>query len=424
MSRSCTLNPGLLEELSERKKEGEDFPQDPFADDGTDPTGGYLTMRSYPVNLPGQNPNEREGENLAEVFSVVGMHREVASSYVTVRPRIQSAPGETNYLIDNDMPHLQDPLLPISKSSTATAHSDVPTVFPSQYSFATATMNGRDKAKTALAESSSSNEEAIIPTSVRFLYQRPTPISTATASADSSTASVRPDIGDPLAPSIPSRLDHGRDQLSHDAATPPSRQRGKHKSESDAGGGSVQPPAVPPRLHAHQQQQYIAESEKNHQTTKPMKPPKPPPRRKTNPGAQDTVLFSPPKPVPSPRLSGSHGSSSHDSGSHGADGSGSHDNGGGTPIPNKVQMKMQTLILSDPEFQSCTHEVCLKALRKCNFEMNAAKEEVRVHMLMEMRVAHITADDCRRALSHCQQKTDRAAAWLLEQSDEIERQRQ
>ena len=81
------------------------------------------------------------------------------------------------------------------------------------------------------------------------------------------------------------------------------------------------------------------------------------------------------------------------------------------------------MILSDPEFQSCTPEVCKQALKKHKYEIDAAKEEIRVHMLMEMQVAHITAEDCRRALSHCQQKMDRAAAWLLEQSDDMERRR-
>ena len=43
---------------------------------------------------------------------------------------------------------------------------------------------------------------------------------------------------------------------------------------------------------------------------------------------------------------------------------------------------------------------------------------------MEMQMSHITTEDCRGALSHCQQKMDRAAAWLLEQSDDIERKKE
>ena len=84
-------------------------------------------------------------------------------------------------------------------------------------------------------------------------------------------------------------------------------------------------------------------------------------------------------------------------------------------------MKIQTLILSDPEFQGCSPDVCLKLLKRHGFEMSSAKEDIRVHMLMEMGIEHIETEDCRRALSHCQQKMDRAAEWLLEQSADIER---
>ena len=52
-------------------------------------------------------------------------------------------------------------------------------------------------------------------------------------------------------------------------------------------------------------------------------------------------------------------------------------------------MKIQTLILSDPEFQGCSPDVCLKLLKRHGFEMSSAKEDIRVHMLMEMGIEHI-----------------------------------
>ena len=77
---------------------------------------------------------------------------------------------------------------------------------------------------------------------------------------------------------------------------------------------------------------------------------------------------------------------------------------------SESEIRIPNLILSDPEFQSCTPEVCKQALRKHKYETDAAKEEMRVHMLMEM--AHITAEDCGRALSHCQQKMDRGSRMV------------
>ena len=62
-------------------------------------------------------------------------------------------------------------------------------------------------------------------------------------------------------------------------------------------------------------------------------------------------------------------------------------------------MKIQTLILSDPEFQGCSPDVCLKLLKRHRFEMSSAKEDIKVHMLMEMGIEHIETEDCRRALS-------------------------
>ena len=204
------------------------------------------------------------------------------------------------------------------------------------------------------------------------------------------------------APPIPSRpADRGKDQ-SHITAPPKPAQRTKFKSESDAGGITLQangssvsarPPVIPPRSPT-QQQQHLAQAASGSPQSqqKAKKRPMPPPRKAVNPGSNDSRSTHVPQ----------------------------HTNTGFSDS----EIRIQTLILSDPEFQSCTPEVCMLALKKHKYEVDAAREEIRVHMLMEMQMAHITTEDCRRALPHCQQKTDRAAAWLLEQSDDIERRRQ
>ena len=400
MTRSCTLNPELLAQLTEqRPAEEENFPPD--ADDA-DPTGGYLTMRSCPIHLQQQLADLGLERGHSDMFTIGGQ-REAVPSYGTVRQRIESTPGEAHHLIDttDDAADLTDPSLTPVLSSSATA-----AFFPSQYSFATATLNERGGGNAA--PPSSSVEEAIVPSSVRFIYQRPTPTSTAnTTAAETSTASVRLAQGDgePHAPPIPSRPGRGHNIEPHSTSTPPMI-RGKLKSEGDASAASGErPPAIPPRMHpSHNQQQHrqvvlnvaadgTGESEK---TDKPKKPPLPPPRSKT----------LPPKPTPLPRSGGGGSQSS------------------AAAALSETEIRIQTLILSDPEFQSCGPEVCLGSLKKHKYDLSATKEEIRVHMLMEMQVAYIDAEDCRRALSHCQQKTDRAAAWLLEQSDDIGRRRQ
>ena len=401
MSRSCTLNPELLQQFIKERQNTSPGPED------NDPTGGYLTMRSYPVHLQQQ---EGTGVDNAEVFSI-GAHREVAPSYVSVRQRIQSAPEESHNLINasNTVLNLPEPLVPTIPKVSSSAATDKlnvqPTLLPSQYSLATAALN--DGKNTGLVKSTA--EEALIPSSVRFIYPRPIATSTSASTTTSSTVSgvsTRPGVVDPEAPPVPTRPDRRQDQ-SH--IPPKPAQRAKRKSESDAlstvpqangGVSTVRPPAIPPRIQTQQQQQAAAAaaggSPQSQQKAK--KRPMPPPRRPVHPGPHEVATQLSPK-ITHP---GSHGSTGF----------------------SESEIRIQTLILSDPEFQSCTPEVCKQALKRHKYEIEAAKEEIRVHMLMEMQVAYITAEDCRRALSHCQQKMDRAAAWLLEQSDDIERRRQ
>ena len=64
-------------------------------------------------------------------------------------------------------------------------------------------------------------------------------------------------------------------------------------------------------------------------------------------------------------------------------------------------------------------EICRFALEQHDFDIEKAKEEVRVQILLGMLLPNIREEDCRRALVHCQQKTNRAAAWLLQKSEDI-----
>ena len=71
------------------------------------------------------------------------------------------------------------------------------------------------------------------------------------------------------------------------------------------------------------------------------------------------------------------------------------------------------------EFPDISQEMCKQALECARFNLQRAREEVQIQLLLQMGVTFMTADDCRRALSHCQWKLDRAASWLLEQSTDI-----
>ena len=81
-------------------------------------------------------------------------------------------------------------------------------------------------------------------------------------------------------------------------------------------------------------------------------------------------------------------------------------------------------ILVDDEFSGCDIEICRFSLEQCEYDVERAKEEIRVQILLGMMLPNIREADCRRALVHCQHKTDRAAAWLLQMCDEIQRREQ
>ena len=71
------------------------------------------------------------------------------------------------------------------------------------------------------------------------------------------------------------------------------------------------------------------------------------------------------------------------------------------------------------EFPDLNSWTCRVALEKHGGNLDLAREEVKVTQLMGMGFPYIDEDDCLQALSHCQGKMERAAMWLMEQSETI-----
>ena len=85
---------------------------------------------------------------------------------------------------------------------------------------------------------------------------------------------------------------------------------------------------------------------------------------------------------------------------------------GPEPVPH-----YESILLAD--FPDASQEMCQRALEMHSYNIMKAKEEVMIQLLLAMEIACVDATDCKRALSHCQWKLDRAAAWLLDQSENI-----
>ena len=85
---------------------------------------------------------------------------------------------------------------------------------------------------------------------------------------------------------------------------------------------------------------------------------------------------------------------------------------GPSPVPHYESVLMA-------EFPDASQDMCRRALEKHKYDPKKAKEEVMIQLLMGMQIPCVDYNDCKRALSHCQWKMDRAAAWLLDQSDTI-----
>lgn len=75
------------------------------------------------------------------------------------------------------------------------------------------------------------------------------------------------------------------------------------------------------------------------------------------------------------------------------------------------------------EFPDTPPELCQRALENYGYDVDKAREAVQIQILLGMNIPHMKAEDCKRALAHCQWKIDRAAGWLVERSEELESKR-
>lgn len=89
------------------------------------------------------------------------------------------------------------------------------------------------------------------------------------------------------------------------------------------------------------------------------------------------------------------------------------------PVSKSFKEKALEEILADDEFAGCEVEICRFALEQLNYSVEKAKVEIRVQILLGMLLPHISEEDCRRALAHCQNKTERAGNWLIQLSSDI-----
>ena len=103
---------------------------------------------------------------------------------------------------------------------------------------------------------------------------------------------------------------------------------------------------------------------------------------------------------------------------------GSSNKGTASPVYKPIAvMELQSVgalesILRE-EFPDALPDMCRQALEANRHNINSARKHLQVQFLLGMGIPYVNAEDCKRALSHCQWKMDRAATWLLEQSYEI-----
>ena len=68
------------------------------------------------------------------------------------------------------------------------------------------------------------------------------------------------------------------------------------------------------------------------------------------------------------------------------------------------------------QLPQASEELCVQYLTKNKGNIELTLQDLKVHILMDMGLEKADVDSCRKALSHCQWKLDRAAEWLIEQS--------
>ena len=68
------------------------------------------------------------------------------------------------------------------------------------------------------------------------------------------------------------------------------------------------------------------------------------------------------------------------------------------------------------QLPQASEELCVQYLTKNKGNIELTLQDLKVHILMDMGLENANMESCRKALSHCQWKLDRAAEWLIEQS--------
>ena len=68
------------------------------------------------------------------------------------------------------------------------------------------------------------------------------------------------------------------------------------------------------------------------------------------------------------------------------------------------------------QLPQASEEHCMEYLTKNQGNVELTLQDLRVQILMDMNLPNTNMDSCRKALSHCQWKLDRAAEWLIEQN--------
>ena len=87
------------------------------------------------------------------------------------------------------------------------------------------------------------------------------------------------------------------------------------------------------------------------------------------------------------------------------------------PSTRRTAGQYDHLVVSIKELlPQASDAICVQYLTKNDGNMDSALRDIKVHILMDMGLENTSTEDCRKALSHCQWKLDRAAEWLIEQS--------
>ena len=260
-------------------------------------------------------------------------------------------------------------------------------------------------------------EDAVVPTVIRFSQYQ----------AREGSGGVAPPAGYPAQPTVPqlqqtnSSAPHSQPRQSNIRALYSEQKSISFDDSSPLLQGLRQPP-VPDRLHGRSASaKYSSSARKAPSPRVPRQPPAHHYERLPSPAGPPPLLHQGPTapPTSSPRV-GLAGSTAPPPSAPGARLAGS--TAPRPPLPYRSTTAPPPCVLV-PEFPNIPESVCLEVLERHHGNLSHAREELQVQVLMAMSLPHITAEDCRRALSHCQGKLERAASWLLDQSTSLARQK-